>query len=581
MILGPGHTQTQWMRLLVATLRDAGLEHFVVSPGSRSTPIIAALQRQNARLHLCVDERAAAFVALGLARATGRPAALVCTSGTAGAHYYPAIIEAAQSDLPVLVLTADRPPELQDNASPQTVNQQYLFGHYARGFFDLGPPDSRLAALRGLRRKLVQAVGLTLGPRPGPVQLNVPAYKPLEPEEPASEAELEHAATVEELRQRPLTAITTSGKTPDWRTLAAVADTWSRAERPVLFCGPYVGTESFDAVATFVRQVGWPVLAEITHPLRQLLAEEPLLCDAFDVVARARPKDQTPDLVVSIGATATSSAWQEWLVKTPAIALHAVQPHVFADPFNRLELLVKGEPDAVFAALLGKLPSAPAAWAGAWARANAAARRLVQASIEPTSSDHLTEADVFAAISETLRDDDALFLGNSLPIRVAETFVTSKRRYRCLSQRGVNGIDGLIAGAVGTALAQSGRTLLVLGDVSALHDLGSLQLVGNVTSSLLVCILDNRGGRIFDGLPVAKVVGDMRPWTTPHEHDLAALSRAFGLPTWSVATRPELSRALASLPNAGPAVLVCRVDPTGAQRSHVHLRERAQQEFES
>lgn len=581
MTLGPGHIQTQWMRLLIATLQDTGIEHFVVSPGSRSTPIVAALQRVGARVHLCVDERAAAFVALGLARATAGPAALVCTSGTAGAHYYPALIEAAQSDLPVLVLTADRPPELQANASPQTINQQYLFGGHVRGFFDLGVADSRLPALRGLRRKLTQAVALSRGPQPGPVHLNVPAYKPLEPEEPVSDAELEHASIVDELRRHPITRVTSGRLAPMAEDLEDVVASWKLAKRPLLFCGPHVTHGSFDAVAQFVRQARWPVLAELTHPLRQHLAGDPLLCDAFDVVARTRPAHLTPDLVVAIGATATSSAWQEWLVKSPTIRLHAVQPQGYADPFNRLERLVQGEPNAVFTLLTGKLPEVDSTWTRAWTRANDSACRLSRASLDAFRTAQLTEAEVFADLSQILADGDALFLGNSLPIRVAETFVTSPRRYRCLSQRGVNGIDGLIAGAIGTALAHSGRTLLVLGDVSALHDLGSLQLLATVSASLLVCILDNRGGRIFDGLPIAKVVSNLDPWTTPHEHDLAAVSRAFGLPTSQVSTRQELADALSALPSHGPAVVVCNVEPTGAQRIYAHLRELAQREFQS
>lgn len=580
MTLGPGHVQTQWMRLLVATLRDAGIEHFIISPGSRSTPIVAALQRESFHLHLCVDERAAAFVALGVARALGRPAALVCTSGTAGAHYYPAVIEAAQSDLPVLILTADRPPELQENASAQTINQHHLFGGYARGFFDLGSPDARAAALRGLRRKLVQAVALTRGPRPGPVHLNVPAYKPLEPEEPTSDAERAHARATNELAQLPIAQVYPSSSTPTAETALEVAHAWAQAKRPLLFCGPYVGQAQFDAVAAFVRRTGWPVLAEITHPLRQLLAGDALLCDAFDVIARARPASLTPDLVVSIGATATSSAWQEWLAKNPSLTLHAVQPHAYADPYNRLERLVQCDPNTLFAALRDEVSAADPAWAVAWTRANGVARSLARSALLADAMPEFSEADVFAELGKTLQDQDALFLGNSLPIRVAETFLSSASRYRCVSQRGVNGIDGLIAGAVGTALASRGRTLLVLGDVSALHDLGSLQLLCGLKPSLLVCILDNRGGRIFDGLPVARVASNLDPWTTPHEHDLAAVARALRLPTWSVATRQELSDAIAQRPQHGPAVFVCNVDPTGAQRVYAQLRESAMREFE-
>lgn len=578
MTLGPGYVQTQWMRLLVASLRRAGVEHFVVSPGSRSTPIVAALQRSGAKLHLCVDERAASFVALGIARASGRPAALVCTSGTAGAHYFPAVIEAEHACVPLLVLTADRPPELQANVSPQTIDQQALFGRHVRGFFDLGVPDARLAALRGLRRKITQAVSLSAGPEPGAVHLNVPAYKPLEPEEPVSAAESQHAAQVAELDVGGSIEVTEVRSAPTAAALAVVEAAWSRARRPVLFCGPCSQDTDFAAVAAFVKRVRWPVLAEVTHPLRQTLRGEAVLCEHFDVVARVQPSDLAPDLVVSIGATATSSAWQEWLLTLPNVALHAVAPHAFADPLNRLELLVRSDVDALFAALSGEVDAADPAWLEAWTRANRQARRVVSQARTRLEA-RLTEAEVIACLGERLRATDAVLLGNSLPIRIAETFLEGPTSFRCLSQRGTNGIDGLIAGAAGTALVHSGRTLLVLGDISALHDVGSLQLLAQWQPALTVCILDNRGGRIFDALPVARVTSDLRPWTTPHEHALADISAAFGLPTRHVHTRTELTAALDALPAAGPAVVVCRVDPEGARRVYANLREQAQREL--
>lgn len=579
MTLGPGHVQTQWMRLLVATLQRAGVQHFVVSPGSRSTPIVAALQRSGAKLHLCVDERAAGFVALGIARTNGRPAALVCTSGTAGAHYYPAVIEAEHGGVPLLVLTADRPPELQANVSPQTIDQQALFGRHARGFFDLGVPDARLAALRGLRRKVTQAVARSLGPEPGAVHLNVPAYKPLEPEEPTAAAEQEHAAQVADLDVGAGLDVTLGRSTPDATALATIGQAWNRARRPLLFCGPCTQASDFAAVASFVRQARWPVLAEVTHPLRQILRDDPALCDHFDVVARLRPAELEPDLVVSIGMTATSSAWQEWLLALPNVALHAVTPHTFADPLNRLEFLIQCDVESLFAALPGKVDAAAPSWLATWTRANAKARRAVSLTRAEFGT-CLTEAEVLTDLGSRLSSSDVVFLGNSLPIRIAETFMESSARFRCLSQRGTNGIDGLIAGAVGTALVHPGRTLLILGDVSTLHDLGSLQLLAQWRPALTVCVLDNRGGRIFDALPIARVATDLRPWTTPHEHALAAISTAFGLPTWHVETAPQLGAALDALPTKGPAVVVCKVEPDGAKRTYAHLREHAQREIE-
>ncbi len=569
MTIGPGHTQTQWMRLLVSTLRDVGVEHFVVSPGSRSTPLVAALQAARAQLHLCIDERTAGFLALGMARVTGRPAVLVCTSGTAGAHYYPAVIEAAQSELPVLVLTADRPPELQQNSSPQTIDQQYLFGSYPRAFFDLGAPEPRPPALRGLRRKLIQAVSLTSSPHPGPVHLNVPAYKPLEPEEPNTDAEHRHAEVVRQLRAEPLPVVHPAVAGPSTSVVEAVVQAWRSARRPVLFCGPSPGNLGFDAVAKFAVQARWPVLSEVTHPLRQTLAKSPQLCTSFELLARVRPVYLIPDLIVNIGGAATSSAWHQWIIDQGALRLHAVTPHAFRDPLNRVELMVQCDVEAFFEALSGRLPPVNDSWTHVWQHANDVALATTRGCFSDEraygAEFPFTESEVMARMDRHLRADDAVILGNSLPIRVAETFLSTGTGYRCLSQRGANGIDGLIAGAVGTALVHPGRTMLFLGDVSALHDIGSLQLLTTAKPNLLVCILDNRGGRIFEDLPIAEVAMDMSPWTTPHAHDLAAVARAFGIGVRTIGTRQELDEALDSLHDSGPMVWVCRVAPHGAK----------------
>jgi 2-succinyl-5-enolpyruvyl-6-hydroxy-3-cyclohexene-1-carboxylate synthase len=581
MTLGPGYIQTQWMRLLVSTLRDVGVEDFVVSPGSRNTPIISALQATGAPLHLCVDERSAAFMALGMTRVTGKPAALVCTSGTAAAHYYPAVIEASQSGLPLLMLTADRPSELHDNSSPQTINQQRLFGIHVRGFVDVGSPDSRIAALRGLRRKVAQAAALAQTPHPGPVQINVPAYKPLEPEEATSLNERQHAQEVHNLASTPPIAVEASHLSPTGATLERVVEAWNRAERPVLVCGPTSSHHEFEATARFVRHANWPVLCEVTHPLRQTLADSPQLCSSFELLARLRPASLLPDLVVTIGGTATSSAWHDWLLRhDPGPRLHAISPHSFADPLNRVELMLQSDEEALFAALTGKITPAADTWTAAWRRANTTARRLIESAFdEGKSHDVFGETEVLARIGRHLRSTDRVILGNSLPIRLAETFFLQASGYRCLSQRGTNGIDGLIAGAVGSALKHSGKTVLIVGDVSALHDVGSLQLLRNLAPNLLVCIVDNNGGRIFDELPVAKAAADLRPWTTPHQHDLSAVARAFGIPTTTITAPDELAASLGRLHDEGPRIWVCKVAPDGARRTYTELLRRLTEEL--
>ena len=233
---------TAWSRLLLGSLKEAGITQLVLSPGSRSTPFVAAAVHEGLLIHDVIDERAAAFFALGQARITGRPSLLLCTSGTAGAHYFPALLEAEAAHLPLLVMTADRPFGLIGCAAPQTLDQSHLFGSHVRGHFELGGPDPSPTALRGLRRVAVQAVALSQGPTPGPVHLNVRADKPLEPVEPGPSL----AAEVAAIRARPLTRYTAGVVAPEPRALLELSRLLAHAERPLLALGPQPAAAAAD-----------------------------------------------------------------------------------------------------------------------------------------------------------------------------------------------------------------------------------------------------------------------------------------------------------------------------------------------
>ncbi len=305
MTIRDAFAQTQWFHLLASGLARSGVRHVIVSPGSRSTPLVCAiLEQPNLRVTLCIDERAAGFIALGLARSTGEPCAVVCTSGTAPAHYYPAVIEAAHSGVPLLVLSADRPLELQANGASQTTDQTRLFGTHVRGFFELGTPQARTAALQGLVRKVAQAVALARGPQPGPVHVNAQAFKPLEPVTSASAEEVNLEQQVAKLIADTSHQFHTGTLAPSLATATTLAERWIGAHKPVLFCGPAACHTEIAAAAAFAGHTGWPVLAEITHPLRQAADRFSFaLIDAFELVVRDNPEHLQPDLVVSVGAT--------------------------------------------------------------------------------------------------------------------------------------------------------------------------------------------------------------------------------------------------------------------------------------
>jgi 2-succinyl-5-enolpyruvyl-6-hydroxy-3-cyclohexene-1-carboxylate synthase len=576
--------QTQWFRLLTAGLVQSGIRHVVVSPGSRSTPLVCALTQHPAlRLTVSIDERSAGFIALGISRATSATCVVVCTSGTAPAHYLPAVMEAWHSAIPLLVISADRPSELQANGSAQTTDQGRLFGSHVRAFFELGTPEARIAALQGLARKIAQGAAITRGPHPGPVHFNAQAFKPLEPVAADNSEELTLEQSVEVMIGRQSREFFHGVSTPNDATIAALAQRWASARKPLIFCGPSSHRRANLGLTAFATATGWPILAEITHPVRQAPPVSPcVVIDAFDLVARARPEELAPDLVVSIGGTPTSSAWLNWLSQSAVTQVHVVGTNGLIDPLNRAAVMIECDEEAIFEAMREPLVAATGttrraewmAWRDSWLTANVAAKRKVNLLLASANTTTFTEAHVVAEVAKHVRPTDVVMFGNSLPIRVAETFFQPEGAFTCISQRGVSGIDGLIAGAIGSSIGTSARTSLVLGDVSAVHDLGSLRLLSETQATVVVVIIDNAGGRIFDTLPIAKQTTDLSPWTTPHNTAFDDVARAFGLAAAQVASRVELKGTLSHLPIAQSIVIWARVAPSGAETTYRELTSR-------
>jgi 2-succinyl-5-enolpyruvyl-6-hydroxy-3-cyclohexene-1-carboxylate synthase len=574
-----GNLLTEWCRLWVASLVDAGISDFVVCPGSRSTPVVVAIEQQaGVRIHVNIDERSAAFFALGQAKRSGRPSAVLCTSGSAVAHFFPAIIEADRTRTPLLLMSADRPSELQGNGAPQTIDQSQLFGNKVRAFIDLGLPEGSALALRGLQRKASQAVLATLFPHGGAVHVNIPARKPLEPVAAVSTEEHALAQAVTELIARGAPrAFASVARVPE-RATAAVARLASAARRPVLVLGPLAIGEapSADTLSAFQAASGWPILAELPSQVR---SHGLSICSSFDAVlgsvARGAPANAelVPDFAVQIGAPLVSGAWADLLTQHPTLDLVTASAADWSDPTNQARIVVHGDLDVWLTELAARVPRASDTWLSLWAAANARASVATRESLELLSDDSFNEACAVAELGASLKSGDALVLGNSLPVRLADTHIADIPGVICISQRGANGIDGLVSMAAGVASVHAGRTWLVLGDISALHDLSGLGCLTQERLALTVVVLNNRGGRIFETLPISA----RRPldaWTTPHRVELDRAGALFGIPSQQVHTARELQRALAeSRASHGPVWIEALVDPSGARRAIQLVRE--------
>lgn len=585
-------TLSEWARLLFGTLARLGVSDVVVSPGSRSTPFAwAALHTAGLCCHSIWDERSAAFFAVGQARVTARPSVLLCTSGSAAAQYFPAVVEASQSELPLLVLSADRPFELMDCGAAQAMDQTRLYGDFARHYFELGHPERDGLALDGLVRKLAQAVAGSLGPRPGPVQLNARARKPLEPVPPKSDADRALAIAVSERLERGPTQLFAAASAIPSLALDALAAACRAARSGLIVCGPLASsTRDVSALFELARATGFPLCLETTSQARRRLPapvpEDLVVLGGFDALLASRlAHAASPELVLTFGAPPTSGSFERW--RGTGTTAHAViTAHGWLDPSNRARWLVNTDPLAFASALSSRLGQQPErvrsaerkAFAAVWRQAERLHWQVVEQVLAEPASGGLSEPLAVRIAIEALPDGGLLGVGNSLPIRSADAFAPPRAgSTRVWSQRGVNGIDGLVSGAVGAAQAAAAPSLALLGDVSLMHDVGGLAAARTLTTPLCLLVLDNAGGRIFDELPMQAALAAEpslgRFWLTPPNADFSHAAGLFQLPYRPVEDAAALRAALeGAFAHPGCTLIHARVAADSVRRARERIR---------
>ncbi|MCU0505586.1 MAG: 2-succinyl-5-enolpyruvyl-6-hydroxy-3-cyclohexene-1-carboxylic-acid synthase [Chloroflexi bacterium] len=540
------------LRAFVDGLVRGGVRHAVVCPGSRSTPMALALAADpRIRLLTHIDERAGAFLALGIAKASRAPVVFLATSGTASVNAHPAVVEARYGRVPLLVLTADRPPELRDRSAPQTIDQVHLFGSAARWFVEMPVPEPGAAAEAHWRsvgiRTAATATGAPEGRPAGPVHVNLPFREPLVPvgdlgtgaEEPAAAQAMDPAAdpaaapaaapAADPARaprstadvERPARLAPSDAAVPD--LAAALAS----AHRPLLLCGPADDPALPAALAALAAAVDAPVVADPLSGLRHGAHDRSRVLSRGDLVVRGGPwlDAHGPDLVVRFGGVPTS--------KPIALMLDAVRPALWIvdagdawpEPGPCPAMVVRADPAVTAAAVAAGLVDASAApsaavlapaaspprprpsaveagWCAAWLAADAAASDAAAAALG--AIDEPFEGRVFDALGDALPPGALLWLGSSMPIRDADAYLTGgPSALRVLANRGANGIDGVVSSAIGAAAAHDGPVVAVVGDLSFLHDLNALVGARLNALGLTVIVVDNDGGGIFSFLPQA------------------------------------------------------------------------------
>jgi 2-succinyl-5-enolpyruvyl-6-hydroxy-3-cyclohexene-1-carboxylate synthase len=560
------------LRAFVDELVRSGACAAVTSPGSRSTPLVLALTADG-RLPCvsAVDERSAGFLALGMAKATGRAAVLACTSGTAAANYLPAIVEADESRVPLVVLTADRPPELRGSGAGQTIDQIKLYGSSTRWFAEVAPDAAGPQTLRWVRTLACRAVAIARGDGggpAGPVHLNWPLREPLVPTGPLPEDEPGGGGRAD---GRPwVTVADPGGAAP--AAVEMAARVVSTARRGVLVVGrderpgPHGHASPLGAAAvTFASAHGWPVLADPLSGARS----GPHAIAHYDALLRDAgfADGQRPDVILRTGDLPTSKPLREWLATRDAIQVR-LDPHdAWQDPAHISDLVIAADPAAVLAALAGRAAKENAAeeaaardgWLASWRDADERAATALQATI----GDELSEPRLAAELAALLPPEATLVIAASMPIRDVETFAAARDAPpRMLANRGANGIDGTIATAYGIAAFSEGPTVLLVGDVTLAHDIGSLLTASRTGIPLTIVLVDNDGGGIFDFLPVS---GSGPAYDahvlTPTGLDAAKIADVYGLAHQPVPDVPALRVALeAALQYSGTALLHVRTD---------------------
>lgn len=540
-----------WAAVLADELARLGVRSVVVAPGSRSTPLALAFAADaRFRTFSLLDERGAAFFALGIGLESGRPAAVLCTSGTAAANFFPAIVEADQAQVPLVVLTADRPPELRTTGANQTIDQVGLYGRTVRFARDLLPPASETAALqlRYLRTTVDRAVAAARGPVPGPVHLNVPFRKPLEPSAGMGPAEpLEGRAG-----QEPFTRILTQKP-------ALALPAIDLPARGLILAGPRCPDGDFpDALTDLAQRYSLPVVADALSGLRfgpWTDALNPLNPEVCRGIASGRLPQ--PGFVLQFGAIPSSAAALDMLAALPADVLRiSVQSSgVWQDDAHGLTHLLTADP-AEFCRGLAALALGSPADTAYRAMLEEEDHRYWAAVAAADAPDF--EGGAVADVVETLPEGSLLFVANSLSVRHLDAYVRpSLRRLRAFCNRGVSGIDGTISTALGVAASAGERITLILGDLAFYHDLNGLLALQRCGAVATIVILHNDGGGIFRRLPVA---AHEPPFTdlflTPHGLDFEPAARMFGASFARVQDRAGLKTALAAAAQSPEAAII-------------------------
>ncbi|WP_336325321.1 2-succinyl-5-enolpyruvyl-6-hydroxy-3-cyclohexene-1-carboxylic-acid synthase [Halovenus sp. HT40] len=569
---------TLWAEILIDELVEQGVSAVCVSPGSRSTPLtVAAASHDKLTVYSHLDERSSAFFALGRSRRTAEPTALICTSGTAAANYHPAIMEASESRVPLIALTADRPPELKDSGANQTTDQEKLYGDAVRYYRTLPEPEPEDRKLRSLRVTAARAVSEATGTPAGPVHLNIPFRKPLEPINVEGDvpADIEETAPLGEGgREGPFLQQRRGRLELPTDEVAQLADHIEGADRGLIVCGPAnQPTPDRESLAALAAATGFPVLADPLsgHRFGEHV-EESTVCGGYDSYLDWADWPD-PEVVIRFGASPTSKALRKYLEAS-------AREQILVDPagaFREAEFtatdLVEADPTAVAEALAKRVADPGASeYRERFVDAEAAYWERVE---EATASTWF-EGSVLQAVAERLPDPSTCFVSNSMPVRDLDRFGRPRLgEITVLGNRGVSGIDGIVSSGLGAGSASEEPLVLVLGDLAFYHDMNGLLALERCNVDATIVLIDNDGGGIFHKLPIEEFEPPFtEQFKTPHGLDFSPTGDLYDFSFERPADRAAFCRAFEeSVEREGTQLLSVEFDSTESHRFRERLHE--------
>lgn len=558
MVIDFRNTNSVWASIMVETLKRLGLTTAVICPGSRSTPLAIAFAQADVDAIPVLDERSASFFALGIARSSSRPVAIVCTSGTAGANFYPAVIEARESRVPLLVLTADRPPQLRSCHSGQTIDQLKLFGTYPNWHAELALPSLDIKTLSYLRQTVIYTWERLLYPVPGIVHLNIPFDDPLTPIPDGTSESLECDFQLEDFFSSTI-PISTS---PYPIASSLPIQEWQQFNRGIIIAGlaqPQDAQRYCGAIAHLSKTLKFPVLAEGLSPVRNYADLNPYLISTYDLILRNHELAQqlTPEVVIQVGELPTSKELRTWLDSTkPRRWLIDPCDHNL-DPLHGKTTHLRLSVEQLAQICLAE-PKLPTSYLYQWCGAEAKVRAAVDMTM--TAMNQMFEGKAAWLLSQILPARTPIFIANSMPVRDVEFFWKPNN---CAGQpffnRGANGIDGNLSTALGIAHRNQSSVMLT-GDLTLLHDTNGFLIRNKFVGHLTIVLINNNGGGIFEMLPISKFNPPFEEFfATPQNINFAQLCATYDINHELITSWEQLQQQL-NLPPEGIRVLELQTD---------------------